>query len=83
MSEPSTSSTPPEVEVEAVPLVVRTVLVDDPGRLVDLLPPGPELTAWVRRGDGLVGWGTAAVRRTAGADRFTDARDWWDHQRST
>ena len=83
MSEPSTSSTPPEVETDAAPLVVRTVHVEDPGTLVALLPPGPEVTTWIRRGDGLVGWGTAAVRRTTGADRFTDARDWWDHQRST
>ena len=65
----------------AVPaLVVRTVPVEDPGTLVALLPadaPTEELAAWVRRGDGLVGWGEAACIRTGGADRFLDAQSWW------
>jgi isochorismate synthase len=33
--------------------------------------------AWVRRGEGLVGWGTAAVCRTHGPERFAQARAWW------
>ncbi|QNN51271.1 isochorismate synthase [Nocardioides mesophilus] len=61
---------------EAAPLVVRTVEIDDPGPLLALLPDsGPN--AWVRRGEGLVGWGVAAELRTAGPDRFAEARDWW------
>jgi menaquinone-specific isochorismate synthase len=54
--------------------------------LLDLLPApdaagGPaDSTAWVRRGDGLVGWGVAAECRTSGPDRFTAAQQWWREQ---
>ena len=65
--------------LEATPLVVRTVPLDDPGSLLDLLPD-VDVTAWVRRGDGLVGWGVAAECRTSGPDRFTQAHDWWRAQ---
>ncbi|MGH3509036.1 MAG: isochorismate synthase [Nocardioidaceae bacterium] len=58
------------------PLVVRTVAIDDPGPLLSLLPE-THTTAWVRRGDGLVGWGRAARLTTGGRDRFSNARDWW------
>ena len=61
---------------DAHPLVVRTVAVADPGPLLELLPEA-DLTAWVRRGEGLVGWGVAAEIRTSGADRFDDAHAWW------
>ena len=44
--------------------------------LLDLLPADRPVT-WLRRGDGLVGWGGAAEIRTAGATRFTDADKWW------
>jgi menaquinone-specific isochorismate synthase len=62
-------------------LVSRTVAITDPGPLLDLLPapasgdPGP--TAWLRRGEGIVGWGVAASIRTRGADRFDEAVEWW------
>ena len=62
---------------ESAPLVVRTTLVEDTGPLLALLPPDTDITAWVRRGEGLVGWGTAAACRTSGPDRFADARTWW------
>ena len=58
------------------PLVVRTTLVDDPGDLVALLPADAPL-AWVRRGEGLVGWGETARLEVAGADRFQVAQQWW------
>ena len=67
---------------EAAPLVARTVELDDPGPLLSLLPPDDAL-AWVRRGEGLVGWGVAASVRTAGADRFATARDWWRQKSRT
>jgi menaquinone-specific isochorismate synthase len=57
-------------------LVARTTAVDGLGALLDLLPPEGPLS-WVRRGEGLVGWGTAAVVRTAGVTRFSDAAKWW------
>jgi menaquinone-specific isochorismate synthase len=57
-------------------LTVRTVGVADPGDLLARLP-GPSALAWVRRGEGLVGWGEAArVTLPAGEDRFTAGEKW-------
>jgi menaquinone-specific isochorismate synthase len=57
-------------------LVVRTVPVDDPGDLIARLPDSRPV-AWVRGGDGLVGWGEAArVSLPAGEDRFTAGEKW-------
>jgi menaquinone-specific isochorismate synthase len=58
------------------PLVVRTVAVDHPGDLLELLPREAPL-AWVRRGDGLVGWGEALRIPVSGLDRFADAEREW------
>ncbi len=55
---------------------MRTVDVADPGPLLALLPPGDAL-AWVRRGDGIVGWGAAARVETTGDARFAEADAWW------
>src|ERR687886_876551 len=57
-------------------LVARTVPLADPGPLLALLPRSSAL-AWVRRGEGLVGWGSAATVRTSGADRFAAAGAAW------
>lgn len=61
-------------------LVVRTVAVDDlpggPTALIDRLPDTRAL-AWVRHGDGLVGWGEALRFETFGPGRFADADDAW------
>ncbi|GAB3257339.1 chorismate-binding protein [Alteromonas gracilis] len=62
---------------EPLRLVVRTHAVTDPGPLLDLLPLDEEPVAWVRRGEGLVGWGVAATCTTSGPDRFADATAWW------
>jgi menaquinone-specific isochorismate synthase len=68
---------------ESAPLVVRTVRIEDPGPLLGLLPATVDAAAWVRRGEGVVGWGVAAIRRTSGADRFAEAKQWWsDHVRT-
>jgi menaquinone-specific isochorismate synthase len=57
-------------------LVVRTIPVDDPGDLLARLPD-PRPVAWVRGGDGLVGWGEVArVSLPAGEDRFTAGEKW-------
>ena len=57
-------------------LAVRTVPVADPGGLVGRLP-GPAALAWVRHGEGLVGWGEAArITLPAGEDRFTAGEKW-------
>jgi menaquinone-specific isochorismate synthase len=61
-------------------LVVRTVAIDDlpdtPTALVDRLPDTNAL-AWVRHGDGLVGWGESLRFETFGPGRFADADDAW------
>ncbi|WP_088317688.1 isochorismate synthase MenF [Kineosporia sp. R_H_3] len=59
-----------------VPLVARTVPIPDPGPLLGLLPrTGP--LAWVRRREGLVGWGETLRIRTTGVHRFADAEAAW------
>ncbi len=67
----------------AAPLVARTVPIDDPGPLVELLPGTGADLSWVRRGEGLVGWGQAASCDTAGSDRFADAQAWWNDVTAT
>jgi menaquinone-specific isochorismate synthase len=57
-------------------LVARTVPVDDPGDLLARLPHS-ESVAWIRHGEGLVGWGEVArVTIPAGEDRFTAGEKW-------
>lgn len=61
-------------------LVVSTVAIDGlpdaPTALIDRLPDANAL-AWVRHGDGLVGWGEALRFETFGPGRFADADDAW------
>ena len=61
-----------------VTMTVRTVRLDlgEATRLLDLVPADRPVT-WLRRGDGLVGWGVAAEVRTHGVTRFADAGKWW------
>lgn len=67
------------------PLVVRSVEVDDPGPLLDLVPEaavaasgGRGAVAWIADGDGFVGWGEAArCDAGVGAERFARAARWW------
>jgi menaquinone-specific isochorismate synthase len=57
-------------------LTVTTVSTTDPGDLLSWLP-GPEPSAWIHRGDGLVGWGEAArLTIPAGVDRFAAGEKW-------
>lgn len=65
------------------PLVVRTTPLDLDAAtaLVDLLP-AEQPVAWIRRGNGLVGWGAAATLRTNGVTRFADADKWWSETAS-
>ncbi|HYJ74427.1 MAG TPA: isochorismate synthase [Kineosporiaceae bacterium] len=58
------------------PLVARTVPLADPGPLLALLPRDGAL-AWLRRGEGIVGWGSARTITTSGPDRFADAERAW------
>lgn len=57
-------------------LTVRTIALEDPGPLLDLLPAQAPLS-WVREGEGLIGWGEAARFEVTGPTRFAAARDWW------
>jgi len=49
--------------------------------LLDLLPNDHPI-AWVRGGDGLIGWGVFATTTVSGPNRFADARHWWQEQLS-
>ena len=44
--------------------------------LLDLLPDSNPV-AWLRAGEGLVGWGVFATTTVSGPERFADARKWW------
>ncbi|MGL5830080.1 MAG: isochorismate synthase [Angustibacter sp.] len=62
-------------------LVVRTRTLSHPMPLLAALPAGPVLS-WVRRGEGLVGWGEAARWEFNGPERFAAANEWWRGQLS-
>ena len=61
-------------------VVVRTVPLPDTAGLLTYLPadtPPDDLVSWVRRGEGLVGWGSALTFEASGPDRFAAAEAWW------
>ncbi|MGY1630192.1 isochorismate synthase MenF [Geodermatophilus sp. SYSU D01186] len=57
------------------PLVTTTPLPAAPA-LLELLPATGALS-WVRRGEGLVGWGEAARLEVSGPTALAEAADWW------
>jgi menaquinone-specific isochorismate synthase len=57
-------------------LSVRTIEIDDDDPLLARLPTDDTVT-WLRRDEGLVGWGVAAQIRPRGITRFSDADKWW------
>ncbi|WP_151525913.1 isochorismate synthase [Serinicoccus kebangsaanensis] len=66
-------------------LRARTLAVDAPGDLLTRVPDEidpRDVVAWLREGDGLVGWGRVAGVSTTGPDRFADAERWWTDVRS-
>lgn len=65
-------TTAPELSTQAV----QTVPLRDAGDLLGRLPADAAV-AWVRGGDGLVGWGEAARVELEGPDRFAAATRWW------
>jgi menaquinone-specific isochorismate synthase len=72
-AEAASSAAAPTVVVRSAPLTSDTPLLHH-------LPadvPHDELVSWVRRGDGLVGWGVALSFEARGADRFREAEAWW------
>ena len=58
---------------------INTVRLGEHLPLLDLLPADAPI-AWVRGGDGLVGWGVHASTTVSGPNRFNDARTWWHQQ---
>ena len=64
-------------------IVARTVELEEvegPRSLLALLPDAADPTqicSWVRRGEGLVGWGRALELTTEGPERFSRAQAWW------
>lgn len=57
-------------------VVVRSRSIADPRTLLDRLPES-ETVAWVRNGEGLIGWGVAAEFEVSGPERFSRAQRWW------
>ena len=66
----------PDPPDPALRLVARTVALPDPGPLLDLLPADDPF-CWLRREEGLVGWGEAVRIDTSGPSRFADAEAAW------
>lgn len=82
MTSPSPDDVPGPLGHSRPALVVRTISVPaaQVGDLLGLLPEptdAGDIVSWVRKGEGLVGWGTVATFRSRGADRFDRAQDWW------
>lgn len=59
-------------------LRVTTRPVADPGSLLDRLPR-QDPVAWVRNGEGLIGWGIAARLEVRGPERFSRTQRWWSN----
>lgn len=56
--------------------MIRTRPIADPHTLLERLP-AEDPVAWVRNGEGLVGWGVAARLEVRGPERFSRAHRWW------
>jgi menaquinone-specific isochorismate synthase len=71
----SSTTSPSIAGVAPIRTLVRSVRVEASGLLERL--PAEGALAWVRDGQGLVGWGVAARIEVAGAERFSRAQRWW------
>ena len=59
------------------PVRVRTTEIPDPGDLTALPPSASSVLAWLRGGDGVIGWGRLAMVQLLGPDRFAAAQSAW------
>jgi menaquinone-specific isochorismate synthase len=62
-------------------LTFRTTSIETAtGEPIDLLGalPDQQSVAWIRRGEGLVGWGEAARLQVRGDETFSRAQRWWN-----
>ncbi len=66
----------PPAGVQLAGASVRTWEITDPQTLLNRLPDVDSL-AWVRRGEGLIGWGVVASLQVTGDERFSRAQRWW------
>lgn len=57
-------------------LIATTRPIDSVDDLIAMLPAG-ENVCWVRRGEGMVGWGVAARLQVRGVERFARTQRWW------
>lgn len=57
-------------------LIATTRPVENVDDLIAMLPPGDNV-CWVRRGEGMVGWGVAARLQVRGVERFSRTQRWW------
>ncbi|MDA2988027.1 MAG: isochorismate synthase, partial [Actinomycetota bacterium] len=57
-------------------LIATTRPIDGVEDLIEALPPGDNV-CWVRRGEGMVGWGVAARLQVRGVERFSRTQRWW------
>ncbi len=62
--------------VEAALHTVTTAHCGDTASLIDRLPTDGALS-WVRRGEGLIGWGEAARLEVSGPGALAEASTWW------
>jgi len=62
-------------------LTFRTTSIEtangEPIDLLDVLP-SDQSVAWIRRGEGLIGWGEAARLQVRGDETFSRAQRWWN-----
>jgi menaquinone-specific isochorismate synthase len=61
-------------------LRAHTVEIEDPGPLTLLLPRQDDAYAWVRAGEGMVGWGEVVRHK---AVTIADAEQWWSELTAT
>ena len=77
---PASESPGDSLSSPASTLVVRTTPLGSEEPLLAYLPAEAaqdDVVSWVRRGEGLVGWGRALACSTTGAGRFHEAEAWW------
>lgn len=60
--------------------IITTELLGEHPLLSSISTSAELSAAWIRSGDGLVGFGEYKKIEVTGADRFTKARTWWDSQ---
>ena len=72
----SQASIDPSTGSERIPVVTRPIA--DPEELLSRLPLSDPV-AWVRNGEGLIGWGVAARLEVRGDERFSRTQRWWSN----